>query len=148
RADVVVFPEMALLGYPPDDLLLRKALPAVVAAGLEELTQQIHGITAVIGYPEFTAAGLYNAALVLRDAQRIANYRKHCLPNYGVFDEHRHFRAGTDACVFEQGGWRIGVTVCEDIWQPEPAAQAKAEGAELLLNLNASPFHVGKQAQR
>lgn len=148
RADVVVFPELALLGYPPDDLLLRPALPAAVTAALAQLQQHSDGITLVVGYPEFAADGLYNAALVLRDGRRLGNYRKQCLPDCGVFDEQRHFRAGTQACVFEQTGWRLGVTLCEDIWQPQPAAQASAAGAELLLNLNASPFHVGKQAQR
>lgn len=148
RADVVAFPEMALLGYPPDDLLLRDRLPDAINAALDGLQNDIRGITAIIGYPEFADGLVYNAATVLRDGCRIAGYRKHCLPNYGVFDERRHFTAGSQACVFDQSGIRIGITLCEDIWQPGPAAKACEAGAQLLVNLNASPFHVGKQAER
>lgn len=148
RADVVAFPEMALLGYPPDDLLLRGSLPDAINAALDGLQHDIRGIAAIVGYPEFDGARIYNAAVVLRDGQRIAGYRKQCLPNYGVFDERRHFSEGTDACIFEQSGWHVGVTLCEDIWEAEPAAQARDAGAQLLINLNASPFHIGKQSER
>ncbi|RJS92193.1 NAD+ synthase [Salinisphaera sp. Q1T1-3] len=147
-ADVVVVPELALIGYPPDDLLLRQGLPAAIDAALATLTEQIHGITAVIGYPEYVGESIYNAAVVLRDGERIAHYRKQCLPNYGVFDERRHYRPGDAPCVFEHAGRRIGVTICEDIWEEGPAAQAAAAGAEILVNLNASPFHADKQAER
>src|SRR5699024_310451 len=148
RAGVVVFPELALSGYPPDDLLLRKALPAAVAAALDELRQKIRGITAVVGYPEFADDGLYNAAIVLRDGRCLGHYRKQCLRDDGVFAECRYFRAGGDACVFEHAGWRLAVTLGIDICQPQPAAQAKAAGAELLLNAGASPFRMGAQGQR
>lgn len=147
-AGVVAFPELALLGYPPDDLLLRRGLPAAIDQGLARLCQEIDGITAVVGYPEFDGAAIYNAAAVVRDGRVIAGYRKQCLPNYGVFDERRHFSVGAQPCVFEQTGWRIAVSVCEDIWEPGPAAQARAAGGQLLINLNASPFHIGKQAER
>ena len=147
-ADLVAFPEMALLGYPPDDLLLRRGLPNAIDTALTRLAQELRGITAVIGYPEYDDDIIYNAAVVVRDGERIAHYRKQCLPNYGVFDERRHYRPGDAPCVFELGGRRVGVTICEDIWEAGPAAQAKAAGAELLVNLNASPFHVEKQTER
>ena len=147
-ADLVAFPEMALLGYPPDDLLLRRGLPNAIDTALTRLAQELRGITAVIGYPEYDDDIIYNAAVVVRDGERIAHYRKQCLPNYGVFDERRHYRPGDAPCVFELAGRRVGVTICEDIWEAGPAAQAKAAGAELLVNLNASPFHVEKQTER
>jgi len=148
HADIVAFPEMALLGYPPDDLLLRRGLPRAIEAALARLTKEIRGITAIIGYPEYGGETIYNAAVVLQDGQRLAHYRKQCLPNYGVFDERRHYKPGDAPCVFELGGRRVGVTICEDIWEKGPAAQARAAGAELLINLNASPFHVEKQSER
>ena len=147
-AALIAFPEMALIGYPPDDLLLRRGLPAAIDAALERLAVDLTGITAIVGYPEYHGDDIYNAAAVLRDGERIANYRKQCLPNYGVFDERRHYCPGTDACVFELDGHQVGVTICEDIWETGPAAQSRAAGAELLININASPFHVEKQAQR
>ncbi|MES1948766.1 NAD+ synthetase [Salinisphaera sp. C84B14] len=147
-ADIVAFPEMALLGYPPDDLLLRRGLPAAIDSALSLLTEQLTGVTAIVGYPEYVGDVIYNAAAVIRDGERIACYRKQCLPNYGVFDERRHYRAGESPCIFELDSHRIGVTICEDIWEQGPAAQAKAAGAEVLINLNASPFHVEKQAER
>ena len=148
HADIVVVPELALIGYPPDDLLLRRGLPDAIAAALDELQANITGITAVVGYPEYAGEAIYNAACVIRDGQAIAHYRKQCLPNYGVFDERRHYRPGDAPCVFEQRGHAVGVTLCEDIWEIGPAAQARAAGAEILVNLNASPFHVDKQPER
>lgn len=148
RADLVVFPEMAVLGYPPDDLLLRRGLPDAVARGVDRITREVQGITAVVGYPEFTGDAIYNAALVITDGVRRGNYRKQCLPNYGVFDERRHYQPGDSPCVLEVAGVPVGVTICEDIWQPEPAAAAQAAGARVLVNLNASPFSMGKQAER
>ncbi|MES1932048.1 NAD+ synthetase [Salinisphaera shabanensis T35B1] len=148
HADIVAFPEMALLGYPPDDLLLRRGLPDAIESALALLTEQLTGITAVVGYPEYAGEDIYNAAAVISDGERVAHYRKQCLPNYGVFDERRHYRSGDAPCVFELGKRRIGVTICEDIWEQGPAAQAKAAGAEVLINLNASPFHVEKQGER
>lgn len=147
-ADVVAFPEMALIGYPPDDLLLRRGLPHAIDVALGRLTRELTGITAVIGYPEYVGETIYNAAIVLRDGERIGHYRKQCLPNYGVFDERRHYEPGNAPCVFEVRGRRLGVTICEDIWEAGPAAQSAAAGAELLVNLNASPFHADKQAER
>lgn len=148
QADIVVFPEMGLIGYPPDDLLLRRGLPEAIARALARLRESLRGITAVIGYPEYDGSTIYNSALVLRDGEHIGHYRKQCLPNYGVFDECRYYLPGHAPCVFEQNGRRVGVTICEDIWEQGPAAQSAAAGAELLVNLNASPFQVDKFDQR
>ena len=147
-ASLVACPELSLIGYPPDDLLLRSALPGVIAEGVARLLAEVRGITLVVGLPEFTAEGLFNAALVLRDGQIIARYRKQQLPNYGVFDERRHFKPGFAPCVFEHEGRKIGLTICEDIWLPQPAAQARDAGATLLININASPWNRGKVAER
>lgn len=147
-ADIVVMPELALVGYPPDDFLLRRGLPTAVKAALMHLTHNLVGITAIIGYPEYARGNIYNAAVVVRDGQRIAQYRKQCLPNYGVFDERRHFQQGRAACVFEHDGHKVGVTICEDLWQCGPIDQAAAAGASVVVNLNASPFQIDKQARR
>ena len=148
HADIAVMPELALIGYPPDDLLLRQGLPEVIDAALAELREAITGVTAVVGYPEYDGETIYNAAIVLRDGETLGRYRKQCLPNYGVFDERRHYAPGSQACVFTQNGRSVGVTICEDIWETGPAAQARAAGAEVLVNLNASPFQADKQAER
>jgi NAD+ synthetase len=148
QADLVVFPELSLLGYPPDDLLLRSALPRAIGDGLQRLLEQSRGITLIVGLPEFAPEGLYNAAFVIRDGAILARYRKQLLPNYGVFDEKRHFLPGREAAVFELGGVKVGVCVCEDVWGPGPAAAARAAGAQLLVNINASPFDIAKQRDR
>ena len=147
-ASLVACTELALIGYPPDDLLLRSGMPAQIEAGLARLRREVRGITLVVGTPEYADGTIYNAALVLRDGEVLGRYRKQHLPNYGVFDEQRHYRAGHEACVFEQDGRRIGITICEDIWVAGPAAQARHAGAELLINLNASPFDTDKAANR
>lgn len=146
-AAVVVTPELALIGYPPDDLLSRRGLPGAIDAALDRLSRELTGITAVIGYPEYAGDAVHNAAVVIRDGQRIDHYRQQCLPNYGVFGEHRHDQPGDAPCVFELAGHRIGVTIGEDLREPEPAARAAAAGADILVNLDASPFHVDKQAE-
>lgn len=148
QADLVLFPELALLGYPPDDLLLRSGMPPRVRAGLNRIRDEVRGVGVVVGFPEYTADGIYNAVAVLRDGQRIAGYRKEELPNYGVFDEKRHFRAGDAPCVFDLDGLPVGVTICEDIWEPMPARRARSAGARLLANVNASPFTIGKSLER
>jgi len=148
-ADVVVTPELGLLGYPPDDLLLRSGLPAVIDAGLERIRAASQGIHIVVGHPEYTPEGMYNAASVFRDGALVARVRKQLLPNYGVFDEMRHFLAGPgQATLFDVAGVRVGLCICEDIWGAGPAARARAAGAELLVNINASPYNVGKPAER
>ena len=152
QADLLACPELSLMGYPPDDLLLRTALPQAIEAGIDRLLAEVEGITLVIGLPEFAegrADGpLYNAAYVIRDGQVQHRYRKQQLPNYGVFDERRHFKPGDAPCVFELKGRRIGLTICEDAWFSAPSEQARAAGAELLLNINASPWSRGKPGER
>ncbi len=147
-ADVVVFPELVLTGYPPEDLLLRDSLIDWCAEEFERLRQTLSGITCVFGLPWREGLALYNAAVAIRDGRVLARYHKQELPNYGVFDERRYFQPGSEPAVFEQNGVRLGLTVCEDIWHSGPAAQAARAGAEVLLNLNASPFHEFKYEQR
>ncbi len=147
-ADLVIFPELCLTGYPPEDLLLRNSLLEWVERELTRLREQITGIAAVIGAPLSDGDGLYNAALVLKDGQQLARYDKQILPNYSVFDEKRYFLKGREAAVFQLAGVNIGITICEDIWQPEPAQKARDAGAEMIVNLNASPFHADKYEER
>lgn len=148
HADLVVFPELSLTGYPPEDLLLHAGLTSNVRRGVEALCQGISGIRAIVGYPRLVDGALYNAASLFGDGRVIATYHKQLLPNYSVFDEKRYFTPGNEACVVEVQGVPLGITICEDIWQPEPTRMAAAAGARLLINLNASPFHLGKAAQR
>ena len=147
-ADLVVFPELTLTGYPPEDLLLRPELIARTEAALAEIAAQTEGIALVLGYPRANLGGLYNAAGLIADGRILAEYAKQHLPNYSVFDEKRYFHAGVAPCVAEFKGVRIGLTVCEDIWEEGPARQAAEAGASLLININASPFHLGKAAER
>jgi NAD+ synthase (glutamine-hydrolysing) len=148
RADVAVFPELTLTGYPPEDLLLRPALDQRVTAALAHIGKAVRGIDLVLGYPAIHDGKRYNAAGLLRDGAIVAEYHKALLPNYSVFDEKRYFEAGSEPCVCQIKGVPVGLTVCEDIWYAEPAARAAAAGARLLLNLNASPFHKGKAPER
>lgn len=145
---ILLCPELALLGYPPDDLLQRRSLPQLIERSLLELAAEVGDIHVVVGYPEFTDQTCYNAAAVLHQGVVRHTYRKQKLPNYGVFDEQRHFRAGTAACIFEVDGTRYALSICEDLWSPDVAAQAAAQGAQVLLNINASPFDQHKRAQR
>ena len=149
-ADIVVFPELAISGYPPEDLLLRPSFLAACEAALHEVAKAATGIVAVVGWPESAGSVLYNAASVLRDGRVEATYRKRELPNYAVFDDRRYFEVDPDGgpCVFEVQGVPVGVVVCEDLWFPEPLADTVAAGAQLVLVPNASPFERGKHAQR
>jgi NAD+ synthase (glutamine-hydrolysing) len=147
-ADLVVFPELTLTGYPPEDLLLRPELIARTEAALAEICAACEGIALVLGYPRANLGGLYNAAGFIADGRIRAEYAKQHLPNYSVFDEKRYFQAGAAPCVVEFKGARIGLTVCEDIWEEGPARQAAEAGADLLVNINASPFHLGKAGER
>jgi len=148
NADLIIFPELTLTGYPPEDLLLRPALHDMVAEGLERLCTEVRGIHLLVGHPEQTRQGHYNSASLICDGRIVACCRKHHLPNYSVFDERRYFVPGDGFCVTEVAGVHIGVTICEDIWAPEPARAAVDAGAQLLVNLNASPFHTGKSNER
>ncbi|MFD2113130.1 NAD+ synthase [Thiorhodococcus fuscus] len=147
-ADLVVFPELALTGYPPEDLLLRPEFMRRVESALERIAAEAQGITLVLGYPRAAVGGLFNVAGVWRDGELLAEYAKQHLPNYSVFDEKRYFQSGSTATVFEHCGLRFGLTVCEDMWQEGPVAQAVEAGAQVLLNINASPFHAGKLQER
>lgn len=147
-AGLVVCPEMALLGYPADDLLLRQGLPDAIASGLKRLANELPTVPVIVGFPEFVADTVYNSAVLLQGGQQCAVYRKQYLPNYGVFDEKRHYQSGDQACVVDIANTRVGITICEDLFETAPAAQARAHGAELLVNLSASPFEQGKQAER
>ncbi|MGN6513555.1 MAG: NAD+ synthase [Lysobacteraceae bacterium] len=150
RADVVLFPELALCGYPPEDLLLRPSFLADCEAALQAIARGVRGIVAVVGWPQSAGAVVYNAASVLRDGAVERTYRKHELPNYAVFDERRYFDVDPDqeACVFDVGDARLGLVICEDLWFAEPLAQAARAGAQLVLVPNASPFERDKHAQR
>ncbi len=147
-ADVVLLPELAVSGYPPEDLLFHNGMRAQVARALERLRSEVRGITLVCGYPEYADERIYNSAIVVRDGVVLASHRKACLPNYRVFDEKRYFTPGAAATVVDIGGVPAGVLVCEDIWEAAPARAALAAGARLLLVINASPYEMGKQQQR
>jgi NAD+ synthase (glutamine-hydrolysing) len=147
-ADCIVFPELALTGYPPEDLLLRHAFQHQVLKGLDIVRNNVAGIDVVIGFPESREEGLYNSACLIRDGDIVATYRKHILPNYGVFDEKRYFIAGSDPVVVDIAGVPVGITICEDIWFPEPLRLANHAGAKLIINLNASPFDIYKPHDR
>jgi NAD+ synthase (glutamine-hydrolysing) len=147
-AGLAIFPELALCGYPPEDLLFHAGLRRQVATALTEVRNATTGIAALVGYPEYTPDGIYNAAALFADGQLLANYRKQALPNYSVFDEQRYFRAGDGSVVVDLGGIRVGIGICEDVWAPEPCLAAKQAGAEILVIPNGSPFEVAKQQQR
>ncbi|MGE0482815.1 MAG: NAD+ synthase [Gammaproteobacteria bacterium] len=147
-ADVVVFPELAVTGYPPEDLLFRPGLHRRVRAAMTAIARAVTDVHLVIGYPEQDGTALYNSVAVLHGGAVVANYRKQRLPNYSVFDEKRYFQEGTAPLVVDILGVRVGLSICEDIWSPDTASQAAAAGAELICNINASPFHVGKPAER
>ncbi len=148
QADLVLFPELALTGYPPEDLLLRPGLQVHVLEALEAIRQQVRGIAVVVGHPHRDIAGLHNAASVIHEGRIEAVCLKQHLPNYSVFDEKRYFVPGEGGCVFELKGARLGLTICEDIWNPGPAAMVREAGGQLILNINASPFHLGKESER
>ncbi len=148
KSDIIVFPELTITGYPPEDLLLRPGLYRHISAALPDIQAATMNITAIIGYPEFTDDGVYNSVCAIRDGKIVANYRKQFLPNFSVFDEKRYFIAGHDSCVFECNNIKIGLLICEDIWNHGPVKQAISTGAQLLIVPNASPFHLAKAELR
>jgi len=149
-ADVVLFPELALSGYPPEDLLLRPGFLADCEQALQRIAAGTRGIVAVVGWPQAAGSVVYNAASVLRDGHVSHTYRKRELPNYAVFDERRYFDVDPDRedCVFDVDGVQVGLIICEDLWFAEPLASTAARGAELVLVPNASPFERDKHLQR
>jgi NAD+ synthase (glutamine-hydrolysing) len=148
-APVVVFPELTLTGYPPEDLLLRPSIELRVDAALRRLGDELpESAYTVVGYPRLLAGKLYNMAGVIHQGQLIAEYRKQALPNYQVFDEKRYFTPGNAPCVVDIQGVAVGLTICEDIWEDGPVLASATAGAQLILNLNSSPYHIGKRVER
>src|SRR5213592_1060166 len=147
-ADLILFPELAVTGYPPEDLLLRPGFVRAAESCVEAIARESRGTTVLVGAPHFDR-DLYNACFVLSGGEVKAVYRKRYLPNYGVFDEDRYFAPGRDLILLEHGRTLVGLTVCEDMWQPGPPATDLAlAGAELLVNISASPFYVGRDRER
>jgi len=145
RAAIIVFPELAITGYPPEDLLLKPHFIDDNMEGLNKVVEKTKGITAVVGFVDRENGILYNAAAIIRNCKIIDVYHKVFLPNYGVFDEYRYFRAGGKPPVYKLAGITVGVNICEDIWYPEgPAKYQALAGAKLILNINASPYHMEK----
>lgn len=147
-ADVVVFPELTLTGYPPEDLLLRPSLQARVDQALKSIETQAPDLYLIIGYPRLVGGRVFNMAGVFYQGKLLGEYAKQHLPNYQVFDEKRYFVAGDGPLVVDIKGIPTAITVCEDIWTTEPVEQARNHGAKLMVNLNASPFHRGKSVER
>jgi NAD+ synthase (glutamine-hydrolysing) len=147
-AQIVVFPELTLTSYPPEDLLLRPSLARRMNEAMERILTAKLPATLVFGYPESHEGSLYNSLAVVDQGKLIANYRKQCLPNYQVFDERRYFKAGNQPCIAEVNGLRLGFTICEDLWDEGPSSQLASESLDLLVNINASPFHRGKAMER
>jgi NAD+ synthase (glutamine-hydrolysing) len=148
QADLIVFPELAVTGYPPEDLLLRPSFVQAAQQQAEELAREARGIVALIGVP-WLDRDLYNACAVCAAGEIKTIYRKRFLPNYGVFDEDRYFAPARDLVLLEHGGTLVGVTICEDMWQPgPPATELALAGAQVLANLSASPFHLLRDRER
>lgn len=147
-ARLLLLPELALSGYPPEDLLFHRGFRHRVDAALERLRQGIRGIDVVVGYPEYDGEAIYNSAAVLADGVVKARHRKRVLPNYQVFDEKRYFEVGTEPTCFEVDGIRVGLLICEDAWAVHPARELREAGAQLIAVVNASPYEQGKQATR
>ncbi len=147
-ARMVIFPELTLTGYPPEDLLLRPSLQLRIEKALQRIAEAQLDIACVIGYPESVDGKLHNTLVVIQSGEVLARYYKQCLPNYQVFDERRYFKAGSKPCVLEFENTRIGFTICEDMWEDEPVVQARDAGAQLLINISASPYSITKLEER
>ena len=147
-ADLVIFPELALTGYPPEDLLYRPGCITQVEAALEKIKQAVSATDIVIGLPAEHQGKLYNTAAWLSYGECVAQYHKQSLPNYSVFDEVRYFSHGHETRVVAINELRFGLVICEDAWEPGHVADAKAAGADAIIVINASPFHGGKYAER
>lgn len=148
KADLVVFPELTLSGYPPEDLLFHRGFRRQIEMGLERVRHEAQDASVVIGFPEYTRAGIYNSAALISGGAVAAIHRKAELPNYKVFDEKRYFQPGAQPTVVDRQGFRIGLLVCEDIWEPQSTQLARSDGAELLVVINASPYELHKQRER
>ena len=148
NADLVLFPELSLSGYPPEDLLFHRGFRRQIEAGLAKLREEVQGISVMVGFPEYAGTAIYNSAALISGGMVAAIHRKAELPNYKVFDEKRYFRPGAQPSVVDVQGFRCGMLVCEDIWEPETAQLARADRAELLIVINASPYEIHKQRER
>ncbi|HKK15623.1 MAG TPA: NAD+ synthase [Gammaproteobacteria bacterium] len=148
HADIILFPELALVGYPPEDLLLRQALYTQSRKALRTIAAEARGIDVVVGHASAKNRVFYNSCSLLRNGQIEQTYHKQVLPNYGVFDEKRYFREGKESCLFDLKGTKTALSICEDIWEPAVCEQAAGSGAKLMLNINASPFHIDKLSLR
>jgi NAD+ synthase (glutamine-hydrolysing) len=144
HADVIIFPELAITAYPPEDLLLRPALHSQVKKSLKDICKVAHGIDVIISYPLLSEDKLYNSCSLVRDGEIKETYHKHLLPNYGVFDEKRYFEPGNEIVIFDLHGVPVALSICEDIWEERSCQKAKDAGAKLMININASPYHSGK----
>jgi NAD+ synthase (glutamine-hydrolysing) len=147
-ADLVLFPELTLSGYPPEDLLFHRGFRRQIESGLARVRDDVRDVAVLVGFPEYTRAGIYNSAALIADGQIAAIHRKAELPNYKVFDEKRYFHAGAQPTIADCRGFRVGLLVCEDVWEPEAPQLARAGGAQLLAVINASPFEIHKQRER
>lgn len=148
QADLVVFPELSICGYPPEDLLFHSGLRRRVEQALERIRGSVRGIAVLVGFPEYHAEHIFNSCIVFNDGEQLACYRKQVLPNYRVFDELRYFQPGQHASVFSLNGIRIGLNICEDVWQSAPAQAARAAGAEIIVAINGSPYEQKSQQMR
>ena len=147
-ADMIVFPELTLTGYPMEDLLLRPSLKNRIAKAIERILSTNFDITIVLGYPSFSDSKIYNALGVIHGGKILGTYFKQCLPNYQVFDEKRYFEPGNETCIVDVKNIRCAFTICEDLWEEGPARDARSVGAQMLININASPFHMNKLKER
>jgi len=146
--DLLVLPELTLSGYPPEDLLFHRGFRVAVEKGMETVRGAKANCGFLVGFPEYAGSQIFNSAALIEGGQIRATHRKSCLPNYKVFDEKRYFQTGSQPTVVDFRGYRVGILVCEDIWEPEPAQLAKQAGAEMFVVLNASPFEIHKQRNR
>jgi len=147
-ADLVLLQELAPCGYPTEDLLFHAGLRHQVRDAMQRIRDASQGIAVLVGYPEYTEGRIFNSAALLENGSLSANYRKQVLPNYAVFDEERYFSPGTESVVADIRGVPVGITICEDLWEPSPCAGAGAAGAQLILCINGSPFRLHKQQRR
>jgi NAD+ synthase (glutamine-hydrolysing) len=148
HADLVLLPELTLSGYPPEDLLFHRGLRLQIERALIELQKAVPELGVMVGFPEYADTHIHNCAALLFQGKEIARHRKACLPNYRVFDEKRYFTPGTQPTVVSFKGMRLGLLICEDVWEPDPVAAAASQGAEVLMIINASPYELHKQRER
>ncbi len=148
HADLVVFPELSICGYPPEDLLFHAGMRHAVERSLDEIRAGVKGIAVLVGFPEYQGDEIFNSCAVIADGEYLCHYRKRCLPNFAVFDEERYFTAGKSASVFKLNGIRIGLNICEDIWRHAPISASRAAGAEVVVAINGSPYQTRSQENR